>query len=216
MPATGDLTMHMIGDTSTQYLQTSIFAASGGALPPGAEPLAEIDDTWGRIDLAALGLAPEDVQSALGGQGASPQALLDVVAGAGEPEELGDDEIRGEPVTGLRADVRIGDVMAASAASGADPDQLGLEGADGPVADETIPFEVWVGDDGLVRRISYDFDFEQLAQLSGQEVPPTGAPETIGYDMDLYGYGDVAPITTPTDAIDVTEAYRVVLQASGG
>jgi hypothetical protein len=217
------LTMEMVGDASEQYIRSAIFdhaiELQPDAFGPAGEDLAQLGDQWGRIDLGALGDAvPADVQEAVTGQGTDPSAFFDLVAAAEGVEELGDDEIDGVAVTGLSADVGFADMLESS---GADAEALAeaMPGGDmeqvmGAMGDLTMPLEVWVDDEGLVRRMSYELDMEELA--TALDIPEEELGEddrfALGYTVDVTDYGaDDIDIRFPEDSIDVTDAFASLM-----
>jgi hypothetical protein len=230
----GDLTMDMTGDASALYIRAPIYASlAEQAGPAGIGPmgeLAELGDRWGRVDLEALGdLSVIDLQSTAGAPGGTdPRAMLDAVASADDVEELGTDEIDGTPVNGLGARLSLRELLEAQGVDGerfidqmsanlGGLNQTGSAGSDAvteTVFQAEVPFEVWVDGDGYVRRVAYDMDALEI--LSGMEGFASGrldrfvTSQTI--DFSDYGADDIE-IEHPSDAVDVTDAYRRMLEA---
>ena len=214
-----DMTMEIVGDGDVLYLRTPIFAMvedqEPGALGEIGPALAELRDQWGRVDMAALGdVVPADVQEAVTGQGGDPSAFFDLVANAEGVEDLGEDEVDGDAVTGLSADVPYADMLASS---GTDADALaeampgeGAEAVQSALADLTLPMEVWVDDEGLVRRMGYSLDMGELVEAL--DIPADEVPEdemfAVDYTVDVFDYGaDDIEVTVPEDATDISEAF---------
>jgi hypothetical protein len=237
-PVDLDLTMDMAGDAHTLYLRAPMFAEIAAEAPPGTdlgpvEDLVALGDQWGRIDIDALGgLSLSELQGTTGGLGggSDPRAILDLVAGADDVEDLGADQIDGTPVTGMAARLSLGEMLEAQ---GVDPEEfsnqfsagLGVGPGTNVDPDELaqrylaieIPFEVWVDDAGYVRRVSYEMDLLEMVGPGLDEGLGAGGPTefTMGTTMDFSDYGDPSiAIDFPTDAVDVTEAYRAMLDAS--
>jgi hypothetical protein len=217
------MTMEMVGDPTQQFIRTPIFAMAEeeepGGFGPAGQTLAEIDDQWGRIDIAALGDAlPSDVQEAVTGQGADPSAFFDLVANAEGVEELGEDEVGGVAVTGMSADVLYGDLLESS---GTDPEALAqsMPGEDAEriasaLGELTMPMEVWVDDEGLVRRMAYSLDTAELAR--SLDLPEDEMAEdemfAIAYTIDVSDYGaDDIDIRFPEDSVDITDAFAQLM-----
>src|SRR5690606_26171159 len=88
-----DLTMEMAGDADAFYLRAPMMATLGGGAGAAGD-LAAIGDGWGFVDMAALGEhVPGDVASALGAQSVYPQAVVAVVQGVDDVEEIGRAEV---------------------------------------------------------------------------------------------------------------------------
>ena len=219
-----DMTMEMVGDASQQYIRTPMFAMVAemepGALGPAGEELAQLGDRWGRVDLDELGIdVPADVQEAVTGQGVDPSAFFDLVADAEGVEDLGEDEIDGVAVTGLSADVAFRDVLATSGTdAGALAESVPGEDAEqlaSVMEDLALPLEVWVDDDGLVRRLRYLLDMEELL-VGALDVPADELTEgdrfALEYTIDVTDYGaDDIDIRFPEDAVDVTDAFASLM-----
>jgi hypothetical protein len=216
LPADADLSMETAGDDSTLYLRMPLFAAieelaPGFAITPFDDLADQLGDGWGRVDvdeLADLLPGPQDTTSAVGAH--VPGLFVDVITKAQDVEELGQEEIRGVPATGLAAEVPFEDLFAAQGA--------GLGGVD-VMNDITVPIEVWVDRDGLVRRVSFGFHHKDVAQALGPDGDAAVAggpsfPVDVDYALDLFDYGDESiEIEFPTDAVDVTDAYRQMFES---
>ncbi|HEX6236277.1 MAG TPA: hypothetical protein VFZ68_03735 [Acidimicrobiales bacterium] len=225
-----DFTMEMVVDPETLYMRapflaqlSEMFEAEG--MPADMMgPFGRMGDGWGRIDVAALGdsYGMADLQSALSGaQFGDPTVYLDLVAGADQVRELGDDEIRGVEVRGVAADVSVGEMLDQQ---GIDPEEYvsqfagpGLPGA-GEVLDEfftgTLPMAVWVDGDGYVRRLSVDMDLSELfSSLDLPSAPPGDLEMSFGTSIDFFDYGDESiSVEPPEDSVDVTDEFVQLLE----
>lgn len=216
-----DLSMEMAGDSETLYLRAPMFAAFTDMVPAdqlgplGA--MGELGDGWGYVDLTALGeQLPSDVASALGGQAVDPRALVETVEGADDVQDLGADEIDGDPVRGLSADVSLGELLEAV---GQDPETyaetIGVMGTDEAVAavyELSTPIEVWIDEDGYLRRWVYGYSLADIAEA--MDVSPGAAGDVeFNFAVDMFDYGATVDFTPPTDAVDLTDAYAGLVQS---
>jgi hypothetical protein len=221
-----DLTMEIVADRQVMYLRAPMYEAladmpgAAGQLGPMGD-LAALGDAWGRVDLAELGdvLPLNDMASAAGGQAADPRALLDLVAGTDDVDELGDAEVRGVPVHGLAAQVTLGELLEASGLSAEEfMRSLGRQPAAAEALMDSLTkapmaLEAWIDDDGYVRRMAYEFDL--LAALAGvlpdQDLEGDGPSGfTYGVSMDFFDYGDdsiAIEFPDPDEAVDVTDSF---------
>lgn len=228
-----DLTIEMAADGEVMYMRIPGMAAmfdQAGAedVPAEMGPLLELGDRWGRLDIAAVGesVGMADVQSVFGAtQAGDPGIYLDLVAGADEARELGDDRVRGVPVHGLAADITLGDLFEEQ---GIDPEdyvaQFGGGAAGSPAAvagaldaflTGALPVEVWVDDDGYVRRLTIEMDLVEM--LAGLDLLDPPQELSVGTSMDFFDYGDESiNIEMPDDWVDVTDAFLAVLEMQGG
>jgi len=210
----GDMTVEYVTDTDAMYIRAPFFGAMLGEVPPGAagelgeagglvDAFGSLGDGWGRVDLSAMGdvLPGEAAGSLGGGQAYDPAVFLEMVRQSESAEELGSDEIDGEPVNGIAAEVSMAEMLEAQ---GMGPEDLG-SGAEG-MAGMTFPIEVWVGEDDLIRRLSYSFDEETLSDLGGADATGMGG---VSATMDFLDYGDSFEVEVPTDdeVVDITDAF---------
>jgi hypothetical protein len=222
-----DLTMEIVADRQVMYLRAPMYEAMADMPGAGEQPgpmaeLADLGDRWGRVDLAELGevLPLNEMASAAGGQAADPRALLDLVAGTDDVDELGDAEVRGVPVHGLAAQVTMREVVEASGLSAEEFSRTlgrslpgGAEAILDSVLDAETAVEAWIDDDGYVRRVGYEFDLlAMLAEVVPEGDLDGGAPSgfTYGITMDFFDYGDDSiAIEFPDhdDAVDVTDSF---------
>ena len=204
-----DLTMEMAGDADAFYLRAPMMATLGGGTGVAGD-LAAIGDGWGFVDMAALGEhVPGDVASALGAQSVDPQAVVAVVQGVDDVEEIGRAEVRGVAVQGLAAEVSMGELMEAS---GQDPEAIAAAGGEA-VFDMPATIEVWVDDDGYLRRMTFGYDLAEVVGAMGEDPSSFGmADMRFSYMMDMFDYGATVDFEAPADAVDITDAYADLLR----
>ena len=218
---TGDLTIEYVTDTDAMYMRAPFFAAMFGELPAGTdtsslgeagglvEAFGQLGDGWGKVDLTALGdVLPSEAAASLGGgQAYDPAVFLEMLRSADGAEELGTDEIDGDPVSGLSAEVSMADMVEAQ---GMSPDDLG---SSADVAAMTFPLEVWVDADDHIRRIHFSFDEETLAEAGGaasEEAVATLGGVGMTMTMDFADYGDSSiEVEVPADdeVVDITDDF---------
>ncbi|MFN2586835.1 MAG: hypothetical protein ABR613_01780 [Actinomycetota bacterium] len=166
MPSVGE--MEMILDGRYMYVKGAAFAA------------ALEGEEWGRIDLEAAGKAGTNQLNQ------DPTQYLEWLRGAGgDVEKVGEEEIDGTPTTHYKADLSI-DRIVEEAADDAAADALRSGFAVfGDV--ESFPVEVWVGDDGLPRRVRLLLEGTGESQLSSE------------VRIDLFDYGVEVHVDPPED-----------------
>lgn len=180
---TGALRMAIdLGDeataTETLLLDTEVFIRSPlFALFTGDE------STWVRIDLEETAERQGLDAEALLGEQTGPAALLAQLEGAsGDLEEIGTEEIRGVETTHLRVTVDT-----AAAIEQADPsvrEQL-RSYAEATGLPDSYPMELWIGEDGLVRRIRTVLDVAGADGAAGVTQQTTLELFDFGVDVDL-------------------------------
>ena len=143
-------------------------------------------DRW--IELDATGIAetlgdPSGLRSAVG---ASPNALLDLLAGTEQARRIGTEEIRGETAEHFTANVDVG--VAAEATTG--ESQAALERLSEQLAQTALPLEVWLDDDDRVVRMRIPVI---LASTPEEPEPPR-----ITTTLELFDFGVDVAIEAPS------------------
>src|SRR2546423_10568251 len=90
------------------------------------------------------------------GQGGNPTQALEYLRAAGKVKKVGNDEIRGVRTTHYKATVDLTKVADAAPAKNRESLRREVNRAIALTGERTIPVEVWIGKDGLVRREAYD------------------------------------------------------------
>lgn len=164
------------------YMQMGLL----GQLPGGKH--------WLKIDLSKVGQKlGVDFSKLVGGQAAQdPAQMLSMLrATSGKVDDLGTETIDGTTTTHYRATVDL-----AKAAKLKGVSSQALQKLTGNGAPSTIPEDVWVGSDGLVRQLRISF-----------ATTTDGVPLHLAMTMDLSNYGTAATITAPpsTDVFDMSD-----------
>jgi hypothetical protein len=174
-------------------------------IPEGLMALGGVGDKWLKIDLEEAGETGVDL-GALQQANQNPAQLMQFLRGTSDDiEELGEEQVRGVETTHYRATVDFDAAAERTAEIGELSDEMReqvraeIERMKRQTGLETLPVDVWLDEDDLVRRIRMDFTFP----LEGEEV---GMEMT----MDLFDFGvdvDVAP--PPADqTVDITELAK--------
>ena len=228
----GDLTMEIVTDgIDSLYVRAPFFATiAQEALDAGATrsdlgplaDLAELDTTWGRVDLSEM--SPTKVASTVGSQTTDPQVFLDMLARGTDVSDLGTDTIDGVQVRGLAATVLYEDMIEAqdldldevrdqfdsAMPGGAEPDAV-IDA----VLDLELPLEVWVDDDDRVRRITMALDMGALFEQF-EDAGAGGMQMSTDISIDFADYGDDSiAVEVPADAVDVTDSFLALEQGGG-
>jgi len=169
--------MDEIIDNKIVYIGSDLFAG----LPGGKR--------WVKVDISAeaskLGI---DLGSLGAGTTQDPAAALDYLKGAGESREVGTATINGTKTTQYHVDV---DLRKVAAKSGDDEAKKGVEKLIQMTGTATIPVDVWVDDQHLVRREKLAYD----ATVQGQK-------SSFDFTIDITKYGiDVDAKAPPADQV---------------
>ena len=194
----GDGISEFIADGDTVYMSWALFSAIFGA-----------DTKWISFsDPEANG----DLLSGFGGVnvnqfGSGPDAFLSFFLGVDSIEETGRFVIRGVETTRFSGVIDLDQALALSdpaerAALQAQIDELGAYGLG------SLPLDVWIDDDGYLRKFTMTFDFSELGGLAG-------GPTEMYVSLELFNFGDAVSITLPP-ADEVTEIDKSSLFGSFG
>ena len=210
-----DWSMEQVADSTTTYVKAPMFDALSDLIPSSAnlgavgdmiDAFAQAGDGWGSIDNAAmLAELPEGTATQAAG-GMDAAAFFEMLDATEEVDELGSDTIDGDTVSGLAAQVTLGDIYEGR---GVDIEQL-IPGAS-VVTDVLVPIEVWVDSDGHIRRIDMTIDADDIADAARDAgaddeeaaVAASGAGSNV---ITFSDYGDESiSVELPTGAVDITE-----------
>lgn len=172
--ATGNarLTMHFLDPSSSGFLEYRMLMVDRVMYfqPPGMESTS---GKWMRIELDGITGVPTI--------GMDPQMYLDFLDDTSDEfETIGEEEVRGVPTTHYKVEVDVAKLLATFAGSsdlGTDPDEIKSE------LGETLPVEVWIDGEGLLRR--------EIVKLT------TGPSGPMELSLEIYDYGIDVQIEAP-------------------
>ena len=201
VPPEFDGSIETITMGSTIYMSGSFF----GAIPG-------LDAEWISFDLEQAaeeaGLDGIDLDSLMQNQGVDPSATLDQLKALDSIEEVGTEEVRGVATTHYTGEVRLGDAFDELDETQRDA-VAGLYGGDlDAAADMVVPFDVWVDEDGLVRRIVQSISGDDLAaaiESGGLEDADKVEGGSITTTVEYFDIGADISIEAPADAVDLSE-----------
>ena len=192
-----DLTGEVIFDGFVFYMR---FPVLSQLLQGGKE--------WVKFDIEQIGKEQGIDLSQLTqfGQADPSQALQYLRAVSGEVEDKGSEDVRGVPTTHYEAKVdlrKFPDVLPDDQREAAEDsvdtliDQLGGE--------SELPMEVWVDDDGLIRRQRFNFAFESEG----------GREFSFRYDIELFDFGVEVDVKPPPED-DTADLGDLIAQGAAG
>jgi hypothetical protein len=154
---------------------------------------------WIELDVSKLGSsAGLDLGKLLSGSQLQPSDLLSMLKAEGaKVRTVGPATIDGAATTHYRVTI---DVAKALQAKGLTSPLLG--GLAAQIS--TVPEDVWIGENGFVRRIRISFDGAK-----------SSTPLQLGMTMDIHDYGTHVRIAAPPSS-DVFDATQFVQQGFGG
>lgn len=178
MPALGGKT-EMVIDGLVIYMRSPFLTRT----LPGAKP-------WLKMDLRKLGKEQGLDFGALmqsSGQSDPTQALQYLRGASDDVEEIGREAVRGVETTHYRAEVTLDAIVEAAPERLRERLQSTVDALAKQLAQDTFPVEVWIDDEGLARRLTYQMT------MTG---PDTGSLEQ-SMTMELYDFGVEVDVTVP-------------------
>jgi hypothetical protein len=178
---------------SAMYMRFPALSSLLGAAAGGKE--------WIKIDAGALNKGVGDILgSGSNALGTDPAQLLQLLEGAGKVTEAGKEDVDGSATTHFTGSYSMNDVIDALPDDKADHWRSAMSDLSlgDQIADQQIPFDVWVDADGLVRQITMQLDF------TGVKGAGSGSGTVT---MKFSDYGEAVDIGVPSDddAFDLSE-----------
>jgi hypothetical protein len=172
----GDMTMEAIFDGSDGLVVYMKMSLLRDLLPPGKD--------WVKFDLEQFGKANGiDLREMMQAKQGDPMQTLQYLKSAEGVEKVGVDLVRRVRTTHYRATIDLRKTLEQA------PESLkpSLDKILSMMSDTTYPAEIWVDDDGLLRRFKFTMSYD---------VPGTGSAETT-MEEELYDFGVDADISPP-------------------
>jgi hypothetical protein len=190
------------GSVEVRYLQENgdpvvyVNAPALSAMIPGAK-------TWIKLDLQQAGQAAGvDLNGMLSQAAQNPADALDLLKSVGSVQSVGTETLDNVQTTHYKATI---DLATAAGKVGDQASQLvqHLIANGGP---STVPVDVWIGDDGLVRQVTFDG--------TGSNGSDSG---TLHLTLDLSDYGSAVNVAAPAsgDTFDATDLVTAAAQLHG-
>jgi hypothetical protein len=136
-----------------------------------------------------------------------PSQILSSLRGVATVTTVGPDTVRGTPTTHFRANVDVAKAAQAEGLNAVQKQQLqrALGGQN------TVPEDVWIDDQGLVRRLAVDLGTAPAGTPSpGKSSSPTAGRSRV--QAEFYDFGKAATTVTPPPADDVVDFSRILEQ----
>jgi hypothetical protein len=191
IPSTGQLEERFVDD----IVYVKVPAQAAGQF--GGKP-------WLKIDPKAIGASGGS--NPFGSLDSSnPSQILNTLQGAGNVKKVGDEDVRGVKTAHYRADI---DIAKAADAQGLAPQQKQqLQQSLGGQA--TVPEDVWLDEQGLVRRLAVDINATPPSAGTTSNAPTSVKTK---FQMEFYDYGQAGAAVTPPPADQTTDFSQILGQ----
>jgi hypothetical protein len=190
--ALGDGKMEFVFDGLVYYMK----------FPAGADELGPLGDKWLKIDLAKAGKVAGVDLGALQQANQNPAQLMQFLRGASDDiEEIGREDVRGVETTRYRATLDLDEAAEQGADIGEFSDEMReqlraeIERMKAQTGLETLPVDVWIDDENLLRRMRMELSF-----------PVEGEQVDMDMTMDFFDFGVDVRVAPPPDdqTVDIT------------
>ncbi|HVM00156.1 MAG TPA: hypothetical protein VM324_12765 [Egibacteraceae bacterium] len=182
--ADGEGAITMIADGTVLYTQL---------------PIPDAPTPWIRIDAAELGSAAGGFGGSAGTQ--NPSEALDYLRGVSDDvTEVGREEVRDVDTTRYEGTVDLNKAVDELAEEHREQARRSVE----MLGTDELPVVVWIDDDGLLRRMTYEMDLSRMQVPETPDGAPGDAPMaqpqgTATVTMELYDFGVEVDIAPPPD-----------------
>jgi hypothetical protein len=189
IPKLGPLEVVLDGQTIYEKLPSQLAGALGGK-------------QWIKIDMATIGqVSGIDISSLSSLRSSDPSQFVAFLKGASaDTKEVGKETLRGAAVTHYKTTVDLKKAVADAPESA----RAGLESAFKLYTSQSLPADVWVDNEGRLRKMAY------TAAITAQ-----GKTSTVATDYEVYDYGTSVK-ATPPPADQVTDLAAALNQGRGG
>lgn len=193
----GDGSVEMIVSTDRLYMRWPLISTLFGANTP-----------WVSLDQAEL-FGDDMVPPTTASFGYDPSMTLAFLESLADVEELGNEDVRGVATTHYRGVITWDTVLEQLPPEERALLESDLQAAGTPeIPFSTMPIDVWVDADNLVRRYSMTMDLAQMATGMGE--PATDAGGVFTFSYELFDFGEPIIVQLPLDA-DVTPLTEELL-----
>lgn len=169
---------------------------------------------WVSMDPSKMDPATAAQFGGLGAGTADPSSYAGLFAGVFDVEVEGEEEVHGVPTTHYAGTIDLGKVLEGfSEAMGEDLDEVAREQLEQQVRqfealglDDTMPFDIWIDEEGLPRRQRLSMDFGDLV--------PGAEDASMDITVDFSAFGEPVDIDVPPPS-EVTDMTRALREAGG-
>lgn len=201
-----NLTVPGMGTIEERFLDDIVYVKI-----PDAQAAQFGGKPWLKIDPKAV--------SGSGGQNpfgsldsSNPSQILATLQGAGTVTKVGDEDVRGVRTVHYKADIDVAKAADAQQLTPAQRQQLqqALGGK------STIPADVWLDEQGLVRRLTIDIEATPSAGGTRPSASPTSVKTKISMEFFDYGQANASVSAPPADQVtDFSQILGQLGQFSG-
>ncbi|HWC15146.1 MAG TPA: hypothetical protein VG929_11240 [Actinomycetota bacterium] len=167
---------------------------------PGNKP-------WALIDMQALGESQGmDYAAMAQTSGSDPSQMLQYLNGvSGDVKTVGQEEVRGVTATRYKATIDLAKVPAQAPADVREAVRASIKAMQEQIGKADFPVEVWIGDDGFLRRM----------RMSMQSDGGTQGAFSMTMRLDMYDFGEAVTVEVPA-ASEVTDLTEMMIGQGAG
>lgn len=184
-PMGGTQNIEMVFEDLVIYMKYPLMTQ----MAPGTKP-------WIKMDLEEVGeQAGMDFGSMMQSGTSDPSQMLEWLRGvSGDVQVVGEEDVRGAPATHYKGNIDFNKVADQAPAELREQMKTSIDAMTEAVGTSTLPFEVWIDEQGRAVRMVQSFDFEQGA-TAGASMSMTIDIFDFGTDVDI----EIPPASETTD-----------------
>lgn len=194
-PMSGAQTIDMVFDDLVIYMKYPFMTQ----MAPGSKP-------WIRMDLEEIGdQMGMDYGSMMQSGTSDPSQMLEWLRGvSGDVQVVGEEEVRGAPATHYKGSIDFNKVADQAPVELRDQMRMSIEAMTEAIGTSTVPFEVWIDEQGRTVRMAQSFEFEQ----------GTTAGASMSMTVDIFDFGTSVDVEIPP-ASETTDFQELMGSMSG-
>ena len=177
-PMAGPQNIEMVFDDLVIYMKYPFMSQ----MAPGAKP-------WIKMDLEELGKeAGVDFGSMMQSGTSDPSQMLEWLRGvSGDVQVVGEEDVRGAPATHYAGTIDFNKVADQAPAEVRDQMKASIDMMTEAIGTSTVPFDVWIDDQGRAVRLQQAFEFKQGATQGA----------SMSMTVDIFDFGTEVDIEVP-------------------
>ena len=197
----GDGKFEIITDAESVYVHAGFLSAFLGS--DDSKPWVKMPADQG-----------DGVASDVSGGLADATALLDLLRDKGATvTDEGQADVNGQSTHHFKATISVADALAAAPADSSERAKAFIDQLGADAANVDIPVDVFVDEQGLVRRMQMTIDGDAFATLAGPDAGQ-GGPEQMTFTIDFLDLGESVDIQLPP-ADQVSDGGKLAEQFQG-
>lgn len=198
-PMSGTQSIDMVFEDLVIYMRYPFMTE----MAPGSKP-------WIRMDLEEMGQqAGMDFGTMMQSGTSDPSQMLEWLRGvSGDVQVIGEEDVRGVPATHYKGSIDFNKVADRAPVELRDQMRMSIKAMTEAIGTSTVPFEVWIDEQGRTVRMAQSFEFEQ----------DTTAGASMSMTVDIFDFGTSVDVEIPpaSETTDFQELMGSMTESTSG